>query len=49
MSLEIKTHLQNLSNEMGCVETELSYMAANSGLTAAMKRLMMCCSRPSTG
>lgn len=28
MSLEIKTHLQNLSNEMGCVETELSYMAA---------------------
>lgn len=28
MSLEIKTYLQNMSNEMGCVETELSYMAA---------------------
>lgn len=28
MSLEIKTHLQNLSNEMGCVEKEMSYMAA---------------------
>lgn len=28
MSLEIKTHLQNLSNEMGCVEPEFSYLAA---------------------
>lgn len=49
MSLEIKTHLQNLSNEMGCVETELSTWLPSSGLTAAMKRLTMCYSKPSTG